>query len=145
MSLESLVGNNTKAEKIAGDFSFTEGPVFSRRGYLLFSDIPRSRIIKWQSGKQSTLRENSNGANGLTFDHQGRLLACERDRVTRTEKDGTITVLATAFEGARLNNPNDLLYAIDGSIYFSVIAARGSATPGNPALYQITRKGELRV
>jgi gluconolactonase len=69
----------------------------------------------------------------------------EQGRVTRTEKDGSITVLATAFEGTRRNNPNDLVYAIDGSIYFSVIQARGNATPGNAALYQLTRKGELRV
>ena len=92
------------------------GPVFSRIGFLLFSDVTAKRIIRWDKGKVKTFRENSNGANGLTFDHQGRLLACEQDRVTRTEKDGTITVLATTLEGARLTSPNDLVYAIDGSI-----------------------------
>jgi sugar lactone lactonase YvrE len=86
--LEKVIDPNARPEKIAEGFKFTEGPVFNRRGYLLFSDIPNNRIIKWERGKQSTLRENSNGANGLTFDHQGRLLACETGRVTRTEKDG---------------------------------------------------------
>jgi gluconolactonase len=118
-------------EKIATGFRFTEGPVFSRRGYLLFSDIPASRIMKWEKGGTTVYRENSNGANGLTFDHQGRLLACERGRVTRTEKDGGITVLA---EG---KGPNDLVYAIDGSIYFSDLPAS--------TVYQITPRGQVRA
>lgn len=126
-------------EKIVGGFAFTEGPVFSRRGYLLFSDIPPNRIMKWERGKLTVLRENSNGANGLTFDHQGRLLACETGRVTRTEKDGKITTLAQK----GLNNPNDLVYSIDGSIYFSDLAPRGAS--GKSLVYQITRKCELRV
>jgi gluconolactonase len=145
MALDLVVGSPPKIDKIATGFGYTGGPVFSRRGYLLFSDVSANRILQWEGGNVNSFRENSNGADGLTFDHQGRLLACEQGRVTRTEKNGTITVLATAFEGARLNNPNDLVYAIDGSIYFSVIHARGSGTPGNPALYQITRKGQLRV
>ena len=92
-------------EKVVGGFAFTEGPVFSRRGYLLFSDIPPNRIMKWERGKVTVFRENSNGANGLTFDHQGRLLACETGRVTRTEKDGKITTLAQK----GLSNPRALV------------------------------------
>ena len=126
-------------EKIASGFAFTEGPVFSRIGYLLFSDIPPKRIMKWQRGTVTVFRENSNSANGLTFDHQGRLLACETGRVTRTEKDGKITTLAEK----GLHNPNDLVYCIDGSIYFSDLLPRGAA--GKSLLYQITRKGDLRV
>jgi gluconolactonase len=118
-------------EKIAGGFAFTEGPVFSRIGYLLCSDIPPKRIMKWTRGTVTVFRENSNSASGLTFDHQGRLLACETGRVTRTEKDGKITTLAEK----GLQNPNDIVYSIDGSIYFS----------DKSLLYQITRKGELRV
>jgi sugar lactone lactonase YvrE len=120
-------------EKIAGGFGFTEGPVFNRQGYLLFSDIPANRIMKWSQGRVTVFRENSNGTNGLTFDHQGRLLACETGRVTRTEKDGKITILAEK----GLGKPNDLVYAIDGSIYFSDLP--------KSLVYQITRKGELRV
>ncbi len=126
-------------EKVAGGFAFTEGPVFSRLGYLLFSDIPPNRIMKWQRGKVAVFRENSNGTNGLTFDHQGRLLACETGRVTRTEKDGKITTLAQK----GLHNPNDLVYSIDGGIYFSDLLARGVA--GKSLVYQITRTGDLRI
>jgi gluconolactonase len=135
--LQKLV--NSTPEKIASGFAFTEGPVFSRIGYLLFSDIPPKRIMKWQKGTVTVFRENSNSANGLTFDHQGRLLACETGRVTRTEKDGKITVLAEK----GLHNPNDIVYSIEGSIYFSDLLPRGVA--GKSLLYQITRKGDLRV
>jgi sugar lactone lactonase YvrE len=135
--LQKLV--NSTPEKIAGGFAFTEGPVFSRIGYLLFSDIPPKRIMKWQKGAVTVFRESSNSANGLTFDHQGRLLACETGRVTRTEKDGKITTLAEK----GLHNPNDIVYSIDGSIYFSDLLPRDAA--GKSLLYQITRKGDLRV
>ena len=133
MSLEDLVDIKATPEKVAGDCRFTEGPVFSRRGFLLFSDIPNNRILKWERGQVSTFRENSNGANGLTFDHQGRLLVCEKGKVTRTEKDGSITVLASAGIG----NPNDLVYSIDGSVYFTDLP--------KSSVYQVTRKGEARV
>lgn len=137
--LEKLVDSGKTPEKVAGGFSFTEGPVFSRRGYLLFSDIPANRIMKWEKGQVSVFRENSNGTNGLTFDHQGRLLACEKGRVTRTEKDGAITTLAQK----GLTAPNDIVYSIDGGIYFSDLLPRGAA--GKSLLYHISRKGELRV
>jgi gluconolactonase len=84
--------------------------------------------MKWWQGNATVFRENSNGASGLTFDHQGRLLACEKGRVTRQEKDGKITTLAD--KGLR-----DIVYAIDGSIYFT----------DKSKLYQITPKGVLRV
>jgi gluconolactonase len=130
--LESLMDPHAAPEKIAGGFGAAAGPVFSRLGYLLFSDTEASRIMKWEAGKTSVFRENSNGSSGLTFDHQGRLLACERGRVTRTEKDGKITVLAGG-----LHALNDLVYAIDGSTYFSETTAS--------AIYQIARKGAVRV
>ena len=145
MTLELLVGPTPRVDKVAQGFAYTGGPVFSRIGYLLFSDVEAKRILRWDAGTVKPFREKSNGTNGLTFDHQGRLLTCEQDRVTRTEKDGTITVLATTFEDTRLTSPNDLVYAIDGSIYFSVMQRRGSAAPDNPGVYQIMRKGQLRV
>ena len=139
-----LIDRSAEIKQVATGFEFTEGPVFSRRGYLLFSDIPNERIHKWERGELSVLREKSNKANGLTFDHQGRLLMAEGGaRVTRMEKNGSITVLAS--DG--LNAPNDLVYAIDGSVYFSDL-------PGGK-VYQITRersgvggappRGEVRV
>jgi gluconolactonase len=147
VALDRVVGSPPKVEKIAEGFTFTEGPAFSRIGFLLFTDVRAEppKILRWEHGKVKTFRENSNRANGLTFDHQGRLLACERDRVTRTEKDGSITVLASAFEGSPLLSPNDLVYAIDGSIYFSVIKPRTIEGRDNPGLFQITRNGQLRL
>ena len=149
-SLDDIVPVGASVEKVLSDFAFTEGPVFSRIGFLLFSDIPRNRIMKYVPGQPvETFRENSNGANGLTFDHQGRLLACEggAGRVKRTEKNGAITVLADKFEGKALNAPNDLVYCIDGNLYFTDLR-RSNAPPGKvefSAVYQITRKGELRL
>jgi len=118
-------------ERIAGGYGATAGPVFSRRAYLLFSDVPSNRILKWEHGEVTLFRENSHGAKANTFDHQGRLLTCETGRVTRTEKDGKVTVLAGG-----VKEPGDLVYAIDGSIYFS--------DPPAGIVYQITRKGDLR-
>ncbi len=147
--LAQLVDPSRKPEKIAGGFAFSEGPVFSRLGYLLFSDIPAQRILKYAEGRVTVYREQSNGANGLAFDHQGRLLACEIGRVTRTEKDGSITVMADKYGGKGLHRPNDLVYGIDGSIYFSDRLAKNA--PADPpktdfsAVYQITRNGDVRV
>jgi gluconolactonase len=148
-NLKRLVGDNPKIETITEDMMATEGPVFSRNGFLLFSDIAARRIMKWEDGKLTAYRANSNRANGLTFDHLGRLLACEAGRVTRTEHDGCITVLAHEYEGKGLNIPNDMVYGIDGSIYFSDLLFRNH--PPNPArtdfsaLYQITPRGDLRI
>ncbi|MBI3680745.1 MAG: SMP-30/gluconolactonase/LRE family protein [Acidobacteria bacterium] len=119
---------NAKVERVAGGFGFVEGPVFSRLGFLLFSDMNKNRILRWERGKLAVFRENSNRSNGLTFDHQGRLLACEQNRITRTEKNGVITVLASG----GLEAPNDLVYAIDGSVYFSDLP--------KGRVYQITRE-----
>ena len=114
--LKSIVGDSPKVTKITGGLARAGAPVYSRIGYLLFSDIAAGKIMKWQGGSLTVFRDNSNGANGITFDHQGRLLAGEKGRVTRTEKDGKLTVLAQ--RGA-----TDVVYAIDGNIYFSGTAA----------------------
>jgi gluconolactonase len=121
-----------QTEKIADGYGATAGPVFSRRGYLLFSDVPSNRILKWERGKVTVYRENSHGAKSNTFDHQGRLLSCETERVTRTEKDGKITVLAGG-----MREPADLVYAIDGSVYFS--------DPPAGTVYQIPPRGGARA
>jgi gluconolactonase len=101
----------------------TEGPVWWQEGgYLLFSSIGDNRRMKFTPGQgTSVAREPTNGANGLTRDQQGRLVACEgiTRRVTREERDGTFTVIAHSFQGRRLNKPNDVVVKSDGAIYFT--------------------------
>ncbi len=110
-------------ERLATGFRWSEGPVWFADGrYLLWSDIPNNRIMKWEeeTGAVSVFRKPSNFANGNTRDRQGRLVTCEHGRrVTRTEYDGTITVLAESFEGKRLNSPNDVVVKSDGAIWFT--------------------------
>lgn len=111
-------------EQLATGFYWAEGPQWFGDGrFLLFSDIPNNRILRWDdcSGQLSEFRNPSNHANGLARDHQGRLLACEHGtrRVTRTEYDGRITVLADRYQGKRLNSPNDIVCQRDGTIWFT--------------------------
>ena len=87
MPLEDLIDPKAPAEKIAEGYKFTEGPVFNRRGYLLFSDIPNNRIMKWERGQSTVYRESSNGANGLTFDHQGRVVGV-REGSSDADREG---------------------------------------------------------
>ncbi len=113
-----------KVERIASGMRWCEGPVWVGDGrYLLWSDIPNNRIMKWdeETGAVSVFRKPSNNANGNTRDRQGRLLTCEHDsrRVTRTEHDGSITVIADRFDGKPLNSPNDIVCKSDGSIWFT--------------------------
>lgn len=111
-------------ERLATGMRWCEGPVWFGDGrYLLWSDIPNNRIMRWdeETGAVSHFRKPSNYANGHTRDRQGRLLSCEHGtrRVTRTEYDGSITVLADQFDGKRLNSPNDIVCKSDGSIWFT--------------------------
>jgi gluconolactonase len=122
--LARIFGEEPRLEHLATGFGFTEGPVW-RGDHLLFSDIPRSRIVRYQDQDDgpaiSTFRFPSGNANGQTLDRQGRLLTCEHSnrRVTRTEPDGSVTVLASRFEVGLLNSPNDVVARSDGSIYFT--------------------------
>lgn len=110
-------------ERIATGFRWAEGPVWFGDGrFLLWSDIPSNRIMKWEeeTGAVSAFRKPSNWANGNTRDRQGRLITCEHGRrLTRTEHDGSITVLMDRFQGKRLNSPNDVVVKSDGSIWFT--------------------------
>ena len=111
-------------ERIATGCRWSEGPVWFGDGrYLLWSDIPNNRIMRWleETGEVSVFRSPSHNANGNTRDRQGRLVTCEHDarRVTRTEHDGTVTVLIDRFDGKRLNAPNDVVVKSDGSIWFT--------------------------
>ena len=135
-------------EKIATGFRFTEGPLWHHDGYLLFSDIPANTIYKWMpDGEVTVFRKPSGYANGLTFDRQGRLIACEHvtRRVTRTELDGSITVLADRYDGKRLNSPNDAIVRSDGSIYFTDPPFGLNATYGVPATQELPFMGIYRI
>lgn len=109
-------------EKLAGGFVFTEGPVWHPDGFLLFSDIQGNRIYRWTpEGGPETWREPSGNSNGLALDDQQRVIACEHGnrRVSRIEADGTNVVLAEHYENKRLNSPNDVIVASDGTIFFT--------------------------
>lgn len=115
---------SSSVEQIATGFRWVEGPVWVGDGrYLLFSDIPNNRIVRWDeaTGQTGVFRHPANFSNGLARDRQGRLLVCEHltRRVTRTEYDGSITVLSDGFNGKRLNSPNDIVCKSDGSIWFT--------------------------
>ena len=115
---------SASVEQLFTGCRWAEGPVWFGDGrYLLFSDIPNNRILRWDetSGATSVFRAPANNANGHTRDRQGRLLSCEHltRRITRTEYDGRISVLADRFDGKRLNSPNDIVCASDGAIWFT--------------------------
>jgi gluconolactonase len=132
--IDQLVPNGAEIELLAEGFQWSEGPLWISAGsYLLFSDIPQNVIFKWhpQEGLSEYLkpsgytgsapRGGEPGSNGLTLDYQGRLVICEHGdrRVTRLEADGSRTVLASHWEGKRLNSPNDLVYRSNGDLYFT--------------------------
>jgi len=115
---------NAAVERLYTGTRWAEGPVWFGDGrYLLFSDIPNNRILRWleDTGEVTVFRSPSNYSNGNYRDRQGRLLTCEHDtrRLTRTEHDGAITVLMDQFQGKKLNAPNDLAVHSDGAIWFT--------------------------
>jgi gluconolactonase len=115
---------DARVERLFGGCRWAEGPVYVPAGrYLLWNDIPNDRMLRWEeeSGAVSVFRRPSGYGNGNTLDRQGRLVTCEHGnrRVTRTEHDGSITVIADTWEGKRLNSPNDVVVASDGSIWFT--------------------------
>ncbi len=120
---ECFVGH-ARVERLWTGARWSEGPVWFAAGrFLLWSDIPNNRILRFDEtdGSVSTFRQPSNNSNGHTVDRQGRLVSCEHlsRRVTRTEHDGSITVIADSYEGKRLNSPNDVVVKSDGSIWFT--------------------------
>jgi gluconolactonase len=119
-----LVAPEAKLEKLAGDMKFLEGPAWNPAdgGYLVFSDIPANEIKKWTAKDGlTTFRAPSNNANGLIFDAKGRLVTCEHSgrRVTRTNTDGTIEVLADSYDGRKFSSPNDAAVRSDGTVWFT--------------------------
>ena len=118
-----IVPEDLELETLADGFAFTEGPIWHpREKHLTFSDIPNSTMHRWSAASGVTVfRKPSNMTNGNTYDHDGRILSCEHEtsRVTRTELDGSITVVASHFDGKELNSPNDIVVRRDGSVFFT--------------------------
>lgn len=166
--LDKLVSADAKLEKIAEGLVWAEGPVWHRNGnYLLFSDVPNNRIVKWKAGEPtSVFLEPSGyhgsesftgrepGSNGLTFDKEGRLVFCQHgDRgISRLEKDGKLTTLVDKYEGKRLNSPNDLIYKTNGDLYFTDPPFGLPKTFDDPekelsfqGVYRLSRDGKLTL
>jgi gluconolactonase len=178
---DAIVPADAKVEKVGDSFKFLEGPIWVHakgHGYLLFSDIPANVIRKWdpkngfsvyleKSGFTGTITPevggqsnngfevvNLIGSNGITLDKQGRIVFCTHgDReVVRIEKNGKRTVLASKYEGKRLNSPNDLVYKSDGSLYFTDPPSGLRDGDKNPqkelpfeGIYRLSKKGELTL
>lgn len=166
---DRLVPADAKVEKLVDGHRWTEGPVWNRQqNYLLFSDIPNNAIYKWQEGKGESLflqpagysgkepfTGKEPGTNGLTYDAQGRLVACQHGdrRVARIEDDGKkITALADKFEGKRFNSPNDLVYHSNGDLYFTdppYGLPKGMDDPGREldycGVYRLGKDGKLTL
>ncbi len=138
-------------EKFAGDFSFSEGPVWSKDGFLIVSDIYNSRIMKLTGPNRAEIYRNyTNAANGNSMDKQGRLYSCERDgrRVSRMEPGGSITVIASEWQGKRLNSPNDVVVRSDGHVYFTDPASASVLEPqelGFNGVYHVTPDGAISL
>ncbi|MGY6257946.1 SMP-30/gluconolactonase/LRE family protein [Paraburkholderia caledonica] len=118
-----LLQPNASMDKLTGECLWAEGPVyFPATDLLIWSDIPNNRMLRWAPGMGvGVYRGPSNYSNGNTRDREGRLVSCEHGerRVTRTEHDGSITVIASHFEGKRLNSPNDVIVDSEGAIWFT--------------------------
>jgi len=146
---EAVVGPDIAFVTVASGFLFTEGPLWHRRdGYLLFSDMPGDHLRRWSAADGvQTFRQPCAQSNGLAWDLQGRLLACEHasSRLTRTEADGSTTVLASHHQGRELNSPNDVVVKSDGAIYFTDPTYGRNEFYGRPRPVELDFRGVYRV
>ena len=152
-AVHKLLAEESVIEQVATGFGFTEGPVWCGN-YLLFSDIPMNRIIRLDLRREgpevTTFRSPSGNPNGSTLDKSHRLINCEHSgrRVTLTEIDGTVRVLAASYNGGRLNSPNDVVVRSDGSVYFTdppFGLRKGTEFKEQPCngIYHIAPNGEI--
>jgi gluconolactonase len=164
--LDALLAPGVAPERVADGIGWAEGPVWNvRDGTLLFSDVPRNGVFRWQArhgvhvvipasgySGSTPFTGPEPGSNGLTFDRQGRLVMCQHGdrRVVRREPDGTLTTLADRYQGKRLNSPNDLVYRSNGDLYFTdppfglpgTFADSAKELPFQ-GVYRLTPEGEL--
>jgi sugar lactone lactonase YvrE len=140
-----------KFDYLARGLGYTEGPAWSREGFLIFSDTPADRLMKWTPGSEiEVFRPNANGPSGNAFDAEGRLYTCETRtrRVVRTDKKGAVEVLAERWEGKRLNAPNDIVVSKSGHVYFTDPAFGSQADHRELdfyGVYHIPPKGPMKV
>lgn len=153
-----LIGH-ARVERLWTGARWSEGPAWFAAGrYLVWSDIPNNRMLRWDDcdGSVSVFRDPSNNSNGNTVDRQGRLVTCEHlaRRVTRTELDGSITVIADNYRGKRFNSPNDVIVASDGAIWFTdpsygilrdYEGGRADSEIGACHVYRVDPSGEIAI
>lgn len=144
--------NDIKVEKFAGNYTFTEGPAWAKEGFLVWSDVPESKIWKAIPGEKPVLwRESSNKTNGNAYDGKGNFYHCEggAHRITKTDRKGAVTVVAENFQGKRFNAPNDLIVRKDGHLYFTDPAFGAAQEAGRQldffGVYHVTPKGEVEL
>ena len=156
---EACLLGHARVERLWTGARWSEGPVWFAAGrYLLWSDIPNNRIMRYDDtdGSVSVFRDPSNNSNGHTVDRQGRLVSCEHltRRVTRTEHDGSITEIVSSFDGKRLNSPNDVVVKSDSSIWFTdpsygilmdYEGARAESEIGACHVYRVDPDGSIRI
>ena len=154
--LREVIDPTAKIVQVATGFASVTGPVFGRVGVMHFSDAARDQIWRYtiprwkvgaDEGEASLGRENSGGVRGLTLDHQGRLLCCEAaaGRVTREEVDRSVSILADRGGVEGLQSPDDLVFSVDGSVYFTDLPGPEPRESSPGAVYQVTRFGDVRV
>jgi gluconolactonase len=150
MTTLSDILETTTLDKIATGFLFTEGPLWHPDGFFYFVDLRSNLLYRMVPGQPPEKIRITLGGNGTTFDLQGRLLNCEGDgrRVTRMERDGTVTTVIDAFAGKRLNRPNDVICHSNGSIYFTdpdLLVPLVDREIGHAAVYRIAQDGSASV
>ena len=147
----SAILESTDAERLATGFVFTEGPLWHPGGFYYFVDVRSSVMYRLTPGRaHEVVRDKTGGANGTTFDLEGRLVQCEGDnrRVTRTMPDGRVDVLLDRFEGKRLNRPNDVVCKSDGSLWFTDPGLRvplGERELTSAGVYRVAPNGTVTM
>lgn len=148
---QELKLDDLKIERVVAGLLFADGPAWSHENFLIFSDVPRNKLMKLTPGEPVAIfREDARGANGNAFDAQGRLYTCEGRgrRVVRTDKHGKIEAIAERWQGKRLNAPNDIAIRKDGEVYFTDPAfgyQQDSRELNFFGVFHISRKGEIEV
>ena len=166
LRLDEIVSRDARVERLAEGFGWAEGPVWDRRGFLLFSDVLQNTVFQWQEGKgvsvylkpsgytATTPRGGVPGSNGLLIDDSGRLVLCQHGdrRIARLQDDRSFATLADRYQGKRLNSPNDGVFKSNGDLYFTdppYGLERGNDDPAKEmdysGVYRLSRDGTLTL